>query len=78
MHAEGHDRGDPTTLKNPIELGNARARLRELEDRYEARLRETPANAYGHELTLQSLKRMINQLKEEITLFKVREPAGNA
>jgi len=64
------------TLKNDIELANTREKLRELEARYEARRHETAANPHVHELTLQSLKRLINQLKEEITLFEVHQPAG--
>ena len=63
------------TLKNDIELANTRAKLQELEKRYEARLQETTANPHIHELTLQSLKRLINQMKEEITLFEVRQTA---
>lgn len=61
------------TLKNDIELANTRDKLRELEARYQARLREIPANPHVQELTLQSLKRVINQLKEEITLFEVHQ-----
>lgn len=63
-------------LRNQIELANTRGKLQELEERYEARMRDTPANPHVHELTLQSLKRMINQLKEEIALFEVHQPAG--
>jgi hypothetical protein len=64
------------TLKNDIELANMREKLRELDDRYQVRLRETTANPHVQELTLQSLKRLINQLKEEITLFEVHQTAG--
>jgi hypothetical protein len=58
------------TLKNDIELTNTREKLRELEDRYEARQRESAPNPHVHELTLQSLKRVINQLKEEIARYE--------
>jgi len=61
-------------LKNETELFNTREKLRELELRYEQRKRETPANPHVHELTLHSLKRLINQLKEEISLFEVHQP----
>jgi uncharacterized protein involved in exopolysaccharide biosynthesis len=64
------------TLKNNTELANTQAKLRELEERYQNRLGETPANRHVQELTLASLKRLINQLKEEITLFKVHQSAG--
>ena len=63
------------TLKNDIELANTREKLRELEERYQARCQETPANPRVHELTLQSLKRAINQLKEEIARYVARQPA---
>ena len=63
------------TLKNDIELANTREKLRELEDRYKARSQETPDNPRVHELTLQSLKRTINQLKEEIARYETRQPA---
>ena len=62
------------TLKNDIELANTRAKLRELEERYEARRQEPARNTHTHELTLQSLKRLINQLKEEITRYETRVP----
>ncbi len=62
------------TLSNDIELANTRGKLRELEARYEARRQETPANPHVHELTLQSLKRLINQLKEEIARYEARQP----
>ena len=61
-------------LKNETELSNTREKLRELELRYEQRKRETPINPRVHELTLHSLKRLINQLKEEISLFEVHQP----
>ncbi len=57
------------TLTTEIEAANTREKLRELEERYEARRRETPADERVHELTLQSLKRLINQLKEELARY---------
>ena len=60
------------TLKNDAELVNTRESLRELEARYEARAVERAADPHVHELTLQSLKRLINQLKEEITMYEAR------
>jgi len=59
------------TLKSEIELVNTREKLRELQERYQARQLETPSDVRVHTLTLQSLKRTINELKEEITLFEV-------
>lgn len=57
------------TLKNDIELANTREKLRQLEEHYKARKAETAINPHVQELTLRSLKRLINQLKEEIALF---------
>lgn len=65
------------TLRNNTELANTRGKLRELEDRYRARVQETPANPHIQQLTLHSLKRLINQLKEEIALFEVHRTAGS-
>lgn len=57
-------------LNSDIELANTRETLRELEDRYESRRKETAANPHVHELTLRSLKRTINQLREEIARYE--------
>lgn len=65
------------TLKNDIELANTRDKLRELEARYQARQQEGSVDPHVQKLTLQSLKRLINQLKEEITLFEIHQAAGN-
>ncbi len=62
------------TLKDDQELVHTREKLRELKDRYESRQRETPANPHVHELTLRSLKGMINQLREEIVRFEAHHP----
>lgn len=63
------------TLANDIELENTRRKLRELELHFEARTRESADNGHVHELSLRSLKRLINQLKEEIALYEVHQPA---
>jgi hypothetical protein len=65
------------SLKNEIELANTKTKLRELEERYEMRQQETPENLHVHELTLRSLKRLINQLKEEIILFEAHQHIGH-
>ncbi len=62
------------TLKNDVELANTREKLRELEERYKLRCQEIPDNPRVHELTVQSLKRTINQLKEEIARYTTRQP----
>jgi hypothetical protein len=54
------------TLNSLRELENTRAKLKELEQQYEAARRESNGNAYARDLELRSLKGLINQLKEEI------------
>jgi hypothetical protein len=64
-------------LSNEVELANTREKLRELEARYETRQREVANDSRAHALTLQSLKRMINQLKEEIARYETRSVLRN-
>ena len=63
------------TLKNDIELANTRETLRELEDRYEELRHDRAEDEHVRELTMFSLKRLINQLKEEIVRYECRQPA---
>ncbi len=66
------------SLKNDLELANTRKKLREIEQRYQSRILESAPNPHVHELTLQSLKRVINQLQEEITQYEIHQPVvGN-
>jgi hypothetical protein len=62
-------------LQSHRELEATREKLRLLEDRYEANRRERGANEHTRELTMKSLRRLINQLKEEITRFESRASA---
>jgi hypothetical protein len=64
------------TLQSKRELEVTQEKLRGLEQQYAATLAAASENAYGRELTLRSLRRTINQLKEEITRFEAR--AGSA
>jgi hypothetical protein len=58
-------------LKNQTELDNTRAKLAMLESRYEAlRIKESKDEEL-REMSMQSLKRLINQLKEEIIRYEV-------
>ena len=61
-------------LKNDIELANTRAKLAQLEARYEALQNDTAEDEYVRELTMQSLKRYINQFKEEIARPQALQP----
>ena len=57
-------------LKDDLELEVTREKLQSLEARYEAVRRDPAGDAHLQELTLRSLKRIINQLKEEILRFE--------
>ena len=57
-------------LESQREVQNTREKLRLLEEHYQ-RKREQPAeDEHVRELTLRSLKKMINQLKEEIACYE--------
>ena len=62
-------------LKYDIELANTRAKLARLEARYEALRNDTAEDGYVRELTMQSLKKYINQFKEELARSQVGQPA---
>ena len=63
-------------LKDEREVEVTREKLRLLESRYDALRRESATDAHIRELTLRSLKRMINQMKEEIIRFQSRSSIG--
>lgn len=58
------------TLHGRREVENTRHKLRLLEQHYQDTLENPCENEHVQELTLQSLKRIINQMKEEIALFE--------
>ena len=60
-------------LENPLELEATREKLNMLESLYEADKREHGGDSHLRELSMRSLKRLINQLKEEIARFESRE-----
>jgi len=62
-------------LKYDIELANTRAKLARLEARYEALRNDTAEDGHVRELTLQSLKKYINQFKEELARSQTGPPA---
>ena len=57
-------------LKDERQVQNTREKLRILEERLEAVRRDPAGNTHVQELTIRSLKRLINQLKEEIARFE--------
>lgn len=62
-------------LKSPREVVNTRVKLAELEARYEVLRSEHGGNQRLRDLTMISLKRLINQFKEEIARYETRLPA---
>lgn len=62
-------------LTNDHQLANTRAKLAELEARYEALRRDTGEDAQVREVTMRSLWKYINQLNEEIRRYEARQPA---
>ena len=59
-------------VQSQRELESTRRKLRLLEERYEAHTREKDGDSHTRELTMRSLKRLINQLKEEIARYESR------
>lgn len=67
------------TLQSVHELENTRRKLGELEEEYEAATHRPMDNAQVRAATLNSLKRLINQLKEEIARYEAHQlPNGEA
>ena len=62
-------------LKNDQELLNTRRKLQKLESLYEADEKETGGDVELREAEMESLKRQINRLKEEIARYEARQPA---
>ena len=59
-------------LKNQTELENTREKLRMLQEQYSAAQTRTCENRQARQLTLRSLKKLINQLTEEVVRFESR------
>jgi hypothetical protein len=65
------------TLKSTRELGNTRRKLQMLEERLGELDAEPVTNPPTRELTRRSLKKLVNQLKEEVACFESHAPAGS-
>ncbi len=64
------------SIDNRQQLHNTRLKLQELEELF-AKTSDGPAESeHVRELTLRSLKKRINQFKEEITRFESRAHSG--
>jgi len=59
-------------LQSDRELEVTREKLRMLEEQYEATRNEPHGDEHLRELTLESLKKLINQLKEQIVRYESR------
>jgi hypothetical protein len=62
----------PIGIENRRQLRNTRMKLEELEQLYMKTHEGSAPSEHVRELTLRSLKKRINQFKEEITRFEVR------
>jgi hypothetical protein len=60
------------SIENRRQLENTQKKLQELEQLYMKELHDLTESAHVRELTLRSLKKRINQFKEEITRFEAR------
>jgi hypothetical protein len=63
------------TLANDTELANTRRKLADLEKLYDAVRADVTGDANVREVSLRSLKRTINQFREEIARYQGRQPA---
>ena len=70
--AQGYDRDRPMILRSEREVANTRVKL---EARYSALRGATDGDVHVRELTMESLKKLINQLKEEIARYEAHQPA---
>ncbi len=64
------------SLHSQRELNLTREKLHLLEERYEANQQDKSGDEHVRELTMRSLKRLINQLKEEIARFESHRSLG--
>ena len=72
LEPQRNGRSSLMNLQSERELEVTREKLPLLEECYEQDRREPDGDAHVQELTLRSLKRMINQLREEIVRFESR------
>jgi len=57
-------------LKSPAQAANTRSKLARLEAQYVAAQQRHPTDSTADQAILYSLRRMINQLKEELILYE--------
>jgi hypothetical protein len=61
-------------LTSEQQVANTRVKLARLEARFEALRTDTNGNPRVRELSMRSLKRLINQFKEEIARYETHQP----
>lgn len=64
-------------LRDECEVRVTREKLRELEAHYALARQEPGPLSHAREVSLRAVKRMINQMKEELTRFESRALAAN-
>ena len=62
------------TLRSERELVNTRRKLRLLEEAYEETRSDPDEDEHTREVSMESLKRLINQFKEEIARYEAHQP----
>lgn len=62
------------TLRSERELVNTRRKLRLLEEAYQETRDDPDEDEHTREVTMESLKRLINQFKEEIARYVAHQP----
>lgn len=65
------------TLNSELEVANTRRKLARLEARYEAVRSDPDRDERLRQLTMTSLKRLINQFTEEIARYEARQRVAN-
>lgn len=66
------------SLQSAKQLDATRKKLAELEQLYEKTKSDDSQSGYGRELTLRSIRKTINQFKEEIARFEAHANANAA
>jgi hypothetical protein len=70
--SEGNVGGSRMSIENRRQLENTRVKLVELEQQYSKTDQAPGTDTHVRELTLRSLRKRINQFKEEIARFEAR------
>lgn len=63
------------SIENEVALWNTRAKLERVQARYDALRQEAAGDSHTRDLTLRSLKKLINQFQEEVARYEAHQPA---